>query len=208
MAKKRPSFSTQRKITRPAPVPKGAGSARAASPADQSTGWVYRSAGSAPPPRAPRAAKRAAAPVAPPRSLPTPAPRPASRRSSRLIIGEYALLASGAGLVPIPLLDATLIAGVQLAMLSALATHYDVPFSRDLGKAVLSAAAAGLISARGGRALGSLLKSVPVIGSIAGDAIAPVLAVSTTYAIGRLFARHFEAGGTLSSFPLPAALAS
>ncbi len=46
----------------------------------------------------------------------------------------------------------------------------------------------------------SALKTVPVIGQIAGTILLPALALASTVAVGRVFLQHFEAGGTLLDF--------
>ncbi|HAE48854.1 MAG TPA: GTPase, partial [Tistrella mobilis] len=56
-------------------------------------------------------------------------------------------------------------------------------------------AAAGLV---GGVA--SLVKAVPVVGTVIGLAVSPTVSYAVTYAIGRVFIQHFETGGTLLNF--------
>jgi uncharacterized protein (DUF697 family) len=45
-----------------------------------------------------------------------------------------------------------------------------------------------------------LVKSVPGIGSVLGAVTGPALASAATYAIGKVFTQHFEAGGNILNF--------
>jgi uncharacterized protein (DUF697 family) len=50
-------------------------------------------------------------------------------------------------------------------------------------------------------AIGSIIKTVPGIGAVVGALIAgPAIAAGSTYAVGKVFVHHFEAGGTLLNF--------
>ena len=49
----------------------------------------------------------------------------------------------------------------------------------------------------------SVLKSVPVLGTIAASCVMPALSAGATYAIGKAFIQHFESGGTLLDFNPP-----
>jgi uncharacterized protein (DUF697 family) len=48
-----------------------------------------------------------------------------------------------------------------------------------------------------GGGIGSLIKSVPVVGQLAGVLLMPGFAAAVTWAMGRIFVQHFETGGTL-----------
>jgi uncharacterized protein (DUF697 family) len=174
------------------------------------TGWVYRSdsaeAKSDPPPAA-EAASATDAPRSAPRTTPraesaAPAaaalpaiaatkPAPAADRvtTARLTVDRYSKYAAAAGLVPVPLVDLAAIGGVQIAMLDALASQYEVPFSRERAKSLIAALLGGLMPSLAGH---QMLKAVgPLVGilSVSGFALA------STRAVGNLFVTHFEAGG-------------
>ena len=113
------------------------------------------------------------------------------------IIDRHALWAAGIGLVPMPFVDMVALTALQIRMLSALARHYDVHFSENAGRAMiasLSSSVGAQAVSRG--AVGSVLKSVPILGWVAGLFIMPVAAGALTYAVGRVFAQHFASGGT------------
>jgi uncharacterized protein (DUF697 family) len=121
--------------------------------------------------------------------------------SSRAIIKKHVLIAMGVGAVPIPLVDVAAVTGVQLSMISKLAKLHGVQFSDDLGKSLLAALVGGL----GSKALvtsflGSAIKAIPVVGSAIGVVTFPAFAGATTYAVGKVFDRHFAEGGTMLDF--------
>jgi uncharacterized protein (DUF697 family) len=48
-----------------------------------------------------------------------------------------------------------------------------------------------------------MLKSIPILGTIASGLVMPALAAGATFAIGKAFIQHFESGGTLLDFNPP-----
>jgi uncharacterized protein (DUF697 family) len=113
----------------------------------------------------------------------------------------YGKWAAAAGLIPVPVADLAAVTGIQLKMLADVSKIYGVPFKGDLGKSTLGALAGALLPAKlGYGGIGSLIKSVPIVGSIAGVATMPAFNYGATIAIGRVFAKHFASGGTLLDF--------
>jgi uncharacterized protein (DUF697 family) len=49
-------------------------------------------------------------------------------------------------------------------------------------------------------AVSSVIKVIPLVGSLAGLVSLPLVASSATYALGKVFIKHFESGGTLLNF--------
>lgn len=118
-------------------------------------------------------------------------------QSAVATVNKYVYSAMAIGLIPAPIVDLAGLIALQLKMVHSLATHYDVPFREDLGKSTITSllGAVGPVTlARG--TFGSLVKAIPVIGTAVGIATQPVLAGAYTYAIGKVFIQHFEAGGT------------
>ncbi len=142
--------------------------------------------------------------TAPPVEPVTPPPAPAPvvvPETSMDIIRRYVMLSMAAGLVPVPFADLAAVTGTQLKMISALAAHYKTPFEAERGKSLIGSLFGTLGAMSVGRGvLGSLIKGIPVVGTIAGIAVVPALSGATTYALGKVFAAHFESGGTLLSF--------
>ncbi|PWC90782.1 hypothetical protein TSH100_01755 [Azospirillum sp. TSH100] len=122
-------------------------------------------------------------------------------RQANDIVAKHAKWAAGLGLIPVPGVDLAAITAAQYKMLHELADLFEVPFPKERMRAAISALLGGgvpfLLSTG---ALGSLAKSIPVIGSLAGMAVMPSLAAATTLALGRVFTTHFATGGTLLDF--------
>jgi uncharacterized protein (DUF697 family) len=106
----------------------------------------------------------------------------------------------GAGLIPIPLVDIATVSGVQLKMLSELAKVYDVKFSKNAGKSIISALIGGVSAdALSKSYITSAIKSIPIIG-IVGSVSMPIFSGAATWAIGKVFIQHFASGGTFLDF--------
>jgi uncharacterized protein (DUF697 family) len=117
------------------------------------------------------------------------------------VVKKYATYAAGAGLIPIPTLDMAAIAGVELKMLADLAKVYDVPFENDRVRPILAAVMGGYVASNlGTGAGGSLLKAVPIFGTVLGTLAVPTFAAGLTFAIGKVFTQHFASGGTFLDF--------
>ena len=105
--------------------------------------------------------------------------------------------ATGAGFVPVPLLDLVAITGVQLRMVKSLSDLYEVPFRKEAVKSVIGAIVGGgsafLLSAP----VASMMKVVPVVGYFLSTFVEPAAAAASTFALGKVFIQHFESGGTL-----------
>jgi uncharacterized protein (DUF697 family) len=117
------------------------------------------------------------------------------------LVNRYTAWAAAAGVIPVPIVDAVAIGGVQLKMLREIAAIYGVEFSENRGKSIVAALVGALGSAGAApvAAMGvtSALKFIPVIGTVLASVTMPAFSAAATYAIGKVFIRHFESGGTL-----------
>jgi|SRR5215470_15251488 len=113
------------------------------------------------------------------------------------ILKRNCLWAGGLGLIPIPIVDLAAVSGIQLKMLHELTKFYGLENDEKLGKKVISSLIGGLVPSTLGPVVGSMLKVVPLVGSVAGFLTQPAFSYAATYAIGKVFVRHFEQGGTL-----------
>lgn len=115
------------------------------------------------------------------------------------IIKKNMYWAMGFGAVPVPLVDIVGVGGFQLRMISDISALYDVPFSEQIVRNIVGA----LVGTLGARVatlvvVGSMIKTLPFAGALVGGVLAmPAIAGATTYALGKVFVKHFEAGGTL-----------
>lgn len=120
---------------------------------------------------------------------------------AKSVVKKYLLGSMAAAMIPVPVVDTAAVVGVQLKMLHSLSNIYGVPFSANMGKSVLASLVGGLGAASVARGtFGSLIKLVPIVGSLAGAVTLPVLVGASTYAVGKVFIQHFEAGGTFLDF--------
>lgn len=111
------------------------------------------------------------------------------------LIEKHVVAAVAVGFVPVPFVDLAALMAVQLNMLRGLGELYGESMSEQILRSLLASLAGGLVPLSSV----SLLKSIPMIGSVLGGASAPVLTGAATYAVGRVFVQHFESGGTFLS---------
>jgi uncharacterized protein (DUF697 family) len=133
---------------------------------------------------------------------------PASETESRQevaskLVDRFAIWSGVGGLIPIPVVDLLAVGGLQVQMLRRLSQIYDVEFSANRGKAIIAALAGTMIPATSGMGAASALKTVPILGMLAGGFVMPALSAGASYAIGKAFIQHFESGGTLLDFNPP-----
>src|SRR5215471_15270833 len=119
------------------------------------------------------------------------------------LVDRFALWSGVAGLIPVPVVDVFAVGGLQIQMLRRISQIYDVGFSENRGKALIASIAGSMIPATSGIGAASVLKAVPIVGTIAGGFVMPVLSAGATYAIGKAFIQHFATGGTLLDFNPP-----
>lgn len=113
------------------------------------------------------------------------------------IIRNSVVFASGAGLIPVPIADFMAVTAVQLEMIRRLCKVYKVDFKETEGKAALLALTSSGIARLSGR---MIAKMIPVVGSIVGGVAVSALSGASTYAVGEVFKRHFNNGGTFLDF--------
>jgi uncharacterized protein (DUF697 family) len=119
------------------------------------------------------------------------------------LVDRFAVWAGVAGLIPVPVVDVLAVGGLQIQMLRRISQVYELPFSENRGKAVIASIAGTLVPATSGIGAASLLKAIPVVGTITAGLVMPALSAGATYAIGKAFVQHFESGGTLLDFNPP-----
>ncbi len=114
------------------------------------------------------------------------------------IVRNHVLMSMGVGAIPIPILDIAGITAINLGMIKKISKNHEDQFNKQIATNVISSLLAGMgaKSAATG-AFGSLIKFIPVVGTLAGTVTYPAIAGATTYALGQVFIRHYEAGGTL-----------
>ncbi|MBJ7442669.1 MAG: DUF697 domain-containing protein [Sphingopyxis sp.] len=116
------------------------------------------------------------------------------------LVRRHAGWAAAGGLVPMPGLDVAAILASQLKMLSDIAALYDITFKTELVRPLVGSLVSSLGPVAVAQASGSLLKTIPFVGTIAAMFWQPALASATTWALGKVFIQHFESGGTFLDF--------
>ncbi len=117
------------------------------------------------------------------------------------IVRRYVLIPSAAGFIQVPFLDVSALAGVHISLIKALADHYGVEFSHHTAKAILIALGAGLVPGSVGSILSRrALNALPFVTPVGGLLTMSACSAAVSYGLGRVFVRHFEAGGTLADF--------
>ena len=125
-----------------------------------------------------------------------------SEQASKLV-DRFAIWSGVAGLLPIPVVDLVAVAGLQLQMLRRISQIYEVPFSENRGKALITSLLGAMIPTSSGLGMADALKAIPIVGTLISACVTPVLAAGATYAIGRVFIQHFASGGNLLDFNPP-----
>ncbi|MBP7184362.1 MAG: DUF697 domain-containing protein [Saprospiraceae bacterium] len=113
------------------------------------------------------------------------------------VIRNHVIWAMGSSFIPLLLVDILAVTAVQMDMIRQLCKIYNIDFKEQQGKAIISSLTTSTLSRVGAR---SLVKLIPVIGSIVGGVAVSVFAGASTYALGEVFKRHFESGGTILDF--------
>jgi uncharacterized protein (DUF697 family) len=117
------------------------------------------------------------------------------------LVKKYMWWSMGAGLIPVPFVDLVAVSGVQLKMLKDMSDLYGIKFSENRGKSIVAALLGYIVPnslSFGGMSV--LLKMIPVVGTLIGGLSMSLFSGAATYAIGKVFIQHFEAGGTFLDF--------
>lgn len=117
-------------------------------------------------------------------------------KEANTVIREHIVLSMGAGLIPIIMVDVFAVSALQLDMINQLCGVYNVDYSETQSKAIVTS----LTSSTLARVGGSLVKMIPGVGSVLGGVTVSVFAGASTYALGEVFKKHFESGGTILDF--------
>jgi uncharacterized protein (DUF697 family) len=84
-------------------------------------------------------------------------------------------------------------------MIKQIAQTYGASFDEERGRSVVTSLLGATAGITLGRLGASLLKGIPVVGSILGIGSQVILAGASTYAVGKVVELHFSKGGTLGN---------
>ncbi|MBI1224264.1 MAG: DUF697 domain-containing protein [Bacteroidetes bacterium] len=118
-------------------------------------------------------------------------------KHAETVVRNHVMFSMGAGAIPVPVADVLAVSASQLDMIRQLCKVYDIDFSETQGKAIVSSLTTSTLARMGAK---SLLKFVPVVGSVVGGVVNAVMAGASTYALGQVFKSHFSTGGTILDF--------
>jgi uncharacterized protein (DUF697 family) len=113
------------------------------------------------------------------------------------IVKKSVFIAVGIGFLPFPIVDVLALTSLQLYTIKKLAMRYNVEFSKDRGKSIIGSLVSSIVPVSLSETVFSAIKIVPIIGYPVSLLALPALGGASTYAIGNVFVRHFEAGGTI-----------
>lgn len=113
------------------------------------------------------------------------------------IIRNHVIWAMGTGFIPVPIADVFAATAVQMDMIRQLCRVYDLEFSETQGKAIVTSLTSSILARAGAR---SLVKLIPGLGTVIGGVTVSVFNGASTYALGEVFKKHFDSGGTILDF--------
>jgi len=113
------------------------------------------------------------------------------------IIRNHTIWSMGAGLIPVLIADIFAVSALQLDMIRQLCKVYEIDYEETRGKAIVTSLTSSTLARLGAR---SIVKLIPGIGSIIGGVTVSMFAGASTYALGEVFKKHFESGGTILDF--------
>ncbi len=106
-----------------------------------------------------------------------------------------------ASLVPVPYVDLAALASVQTNLVVNLCNLYEQKVTKQAVSGIISVLLGTLLPVSASQAVtGSSLKFLPGFGSLVGAVSMAAFGSAATYAIGKVFVRHLENGGTLATF--------
>ncbi|MCA9713879.1 MAG: YcjF family protein [Myxococcales bacterium] len=115
---------------------------------------------------------------------------------AKKIIRKHMLISIASGVLPMPVVDIAILTGVQLRMVRQLAELYEVEFPEQRTKSIIGSLVGVSAVATAGNLLGMFLPGIKALVGLGKLATGP----ATTYALGQVFIKHFESGGTIWTF--------
>ncbi len=115
------------------------------------------------------------------------------------IVETNVIISMASGLIPVPIFDMISLTNIQFHMIQTLAEHYEIP-ADNINKSLVTSLVSGSLPVVSILGLGSLFKSIPGIGSLAGSGSVSIISGAIAYAVGQVFIRHFQQGGSLEDF--------
>ncbi len=112
------------------------------------------------------------------------------------MIKNHMVWSMSAGFIPVPIADMLAVTAIQMDMVRSLSRIYDVEFKESQGKALITSLAGSGVA----RLSANAVKFFPGIGTLVGGLTMAALSGASTYAVGEVFKKHFQTGGTFLDF--------
>jgi uncharacterized protein (DUF697 family) len=112
------------------------------------------------------------------------------------MIKNHMVWSMSAGFIPVPFADMLAVTAIQLDMVRSLARIYEVEFKESQGKALITSLAGSGVA----RLSANAIKFFPGVGTLLGGLTMSALSGASTYAVGEVFKKHFQTGGTFLDF--------
>jgi uncharacterized protein (DUF697 family) len=122
------------------------------------------------------------------------------RMQCDMTITKHVTASVGAGFIPVPLVDFMAVTGVQMDMIYRLCKIYGVAFSKEAARTAIVTLIGASVPGLQARFFSSGLKLIPGVGTLIGMVATPTVSGASTYAVGRVFVQHLDAGGSLLTF--------
>lgn len=118
-------------------------------------------------------------------------------KHAETVIRNHVIWAMGTGFIPVPIADVFAATAVQMDMIRQLCRVYNLEFSETQGKAIVTSLTSSILARAGAR---SVVKLIPGLGTIIGGVTISIFNGASTYALGEVFKKHFDSGGTILDF--------
>jgi uncharacterized protein (DUF697 family) len=120
------------------------------------------------------------------------------KRSEKVeeLIRKHMVYSTALGLIPLPVVDVVSVTASQVKMVQTMCDYYDVDYDEGSTKAILTALTGSTLARLGA----SMVKAIPVVGLFIGSVSMAVLSGASTYAVGKVFQKHFDNEGDLKNF--------
>jgi len=118
-------------------------------------------------------------------------------RRAESVLRSRSLLSAVVGLVPLSLVALAVLAGIQAEMSRALAREYDFRYRGVLVRSLIASAFVGAWATWVAAGAAVVLSVLPVPRPVIEILCLGLSAAASSYVVGKVFIKHFEAGGTL-----------
>ena len=115
---------------------------------------------------------------------------------AKKVIKKYTLIATAAGVVPIPVISTAGVIAAQVFMVRELTQQFNIPFDEDRASVIINSAIGGVLSKVFAMTVDAVVPGSGVAGiDLSSGAISGIY----TATVGEFYKVHFQKGGTLEN---------